>query len=809
MQTSLLKRVAECLHAGNSDESTTTGWSEGGARISSRAGSSTLTTPRTTLGDAARSRGAELSSLSKVGGSPDSKPTRSSFRAPRQGAANMRPTPQAFLRKGSRMARSQPPADGLRKPSVEPRQRELRLQPRDAFKQAAAMVAERVGARSPTPPPLPRRRASDTHGVRPEKSFETPEREHASPCAFTPDAASAPARHGIALVPALGGAVNRCECHDSCRSSLSSERHTRQDSSGQSTHAETSQDLRFEADRQLRALDGQIEQFQRENEALCRLQEQSELAEHELAMEREQLRSEAEAERRALRAESRADREALQEARRQLDADMEQQRLAAASERLKLRERVDQLQEELEGRQRHWQRTVDRLQRQVQELTRINKGLKDELSQSCQEFDAGKGASACNEANAPIRRWAVPPARKRLVGPSKSDLGSAIAATERVDLPVDAMAAHTTADVVDYLKAAIGTSGSWEQAPPACHYGSASRTATALPALSLELTCNIPSTMPEPPLALVPLRAPFLPHNRELTTGLQLDAAESLAARCWSDASARRFHASPPPDGLGPADMPPTGRLLQPDNPLGQSSTVTGPQTDTSKVLALSMFPCDVASVSPSEQAARRRTPVSESTSGAVDAAKSSSTMVCSGSPEGASHSINTPFVKDEAVGVMSTDRTRILAKVEAEEHEVLLREVRTSEGRVERTFSGGRREARFPNGLRKVVWSDGRASVFFQNGDVKESLCDGTVVYHYLATQAIQTTYPDGTNFFCFANGQTERHFPDGSKEIEFPNGTTKTVATDGSEVVHFADGAVRRTRSGSVRAVERFRQS
>jgi len=108
---------------------------------------------------------------------------------------------------------------------------------------------------------------------------------------------------------------------------------------------------------------------------------------------------------------------------------------------------------------------------------------------------------------------------------------------------------------------------------------------------------------------------------------------------------------------------------------------------------------------------------------------------------------------------------------------------------------SDGRREVAFPNGLRKVVWPDGRTSVLFQNGDVKESHRDGTVVYRYSATKAVQTTYPNGTNVYCFSSGQVERHCSDGSKEVDFPDGTKKTVTSSGAEEVVFPDGAVRRS--------------
>merc|ERR1712093_971455 len=57
--------------------------------------------------------------------------------------------------------------------------------------------------------------------------------------------------------------------------------------------------------------------------------------------------------------------------------------------------------------------------------------------------------------------------------------------------------------------------------------------------------------------------------------------------------------------------------------------------------------------------------------------------------------------------------------------------EVTLPDGRREKTFPDGRREINFPNGLKKILWGDGRVSVVFPNGDRKESLSDGTVVYH------------------------------------------------------------------------------
>jgi len=125
--------------------------------------------------------------------------------------------------------------------------------------------------------------------------------------------------------------------------------------------------------------------------------------------------------------------------------------------------------------------------------------------------------------------------------------------------------------------------------------------------------------------------------------------------------------------------------------------------------------------------------------------------------------------------------------------------DVKNIDGRTEQTFKDGRREVEFPNGLKKIIYPDGHTEVLFQNGDKKELQADGTVVYKYGATGAVQTTQPDGCELYTFVDGQSEKHWPNGSKEISFPNGTTKTVEPDGTEEVSFPDGTVRRTPSTS----------
>lgn len=163
------------------------------------------------------------------------------------------------------------------------------------------------------------------------------------------------------------------------------------------------------------------------------------------------------------------------------------------------------------------------------------------------------------------------------------------------------------------------------------------------------------------------------------------------------------------------------------------------------------------------------------------------------GGRRGASSSKTRSTVPSTGGGDEGFHRPDRLQSKDAEDRDPELREERVTDGRVERLYIDGRREVEFPNGLRKVMWPDGRTSVMFQNGDHKEIHPDGVVEYSYKATGAVQTTLPDGTERYRFADGQSERHMPDGAKEIHFPNGTSKQIFADGSEEVVFADGTVR----------------
>ncbi|XP_028253107.1 uncharacterized protein LOC114428681 isoform X2 [Parambassis ranga] len=82
--------------------------------------------------------------------------------------------------------------------------------------------------------------------------------------------------------------------------------------------------------------------------------------------------------------------------------------------------------------------------------------------------------------------------------------------------------------------------------------------------------------------------------------------------------------------------------------------------------------------------------------------------------------------------------------------------------------------------------------TVTFPNGDIKHSLEDGKVVYHYAATQTTQTSYPSGLQVLHFANKQIERRHPGGEREILFPDQTIKYLKPDGSERTIFPDGTI-----------------
>ncbi|KAG2501925.1 hypothetical protein HYH03_000423 [Edaphochlamys debaryana] len=139
---------------------------------------------------------------------------------------------------------------------------------------------------------------------------------------------------------------------------------------------------------------------------------------------------------------------------------------------------------------------------------------------------------------------------------------------------------------------------------------------------------------------------------------------------------------------------------------------------------------------------------------------------------------------------------------------EVVVREVRHADGKLERTYSSGRRLVLFANGTRKVSLPDGSSRVYFANGDIKWTIpasaasaptggspSDGSgptppgiavVHYYYAEVSTWHSTYggEGGMEVFYFPAGQTEAHHPGGAKEILFPDDVLRVVTPEGDEV-------------------------
>lgn len=113
---------------------------------------------------------------------------------------------------------------------------------------------------------------------------------------------------------------------------------------------------------------------------------------------------------------------------------------------------------------------------------------------------------------------------------------------------------------------------------------------------------------------------------------------------------------------------------------------------------------------------------------------------------------------------------------------------------KVEQVLEDGRRIVVYSNGTRKEIFPEGDSVIHFVNGDTKQVLGDRRVVYFYAEARTTQTTHPDGTEEYEFADGQCEKHFPDGSQEVIFGDSTRKYISATGQEETHFPDGTIER---------------
>ncbi|CAJ1372814.1 unnamed protein product [Effrenium voratum] len=179
-----------------------------------------------------------------------------------------------------------------------------------------------------------------------------------------------------------------------------------------------------EAKARLTALDEELKKYEKENETLKKLQASARNAERDIAREREKLWKEVEAERTALHAEFDVERAALRKERRRLAeaADRQRQQLKeekeAQEERQRLQEKADQLEEEMKEKEKRWQRTVDRLQRQVTEFTKKNSELQEEVKRLNQQAAQAQQSSWLKEVAAAKRGLSANRKRSGSVGPA-------------------------------------------------------------------------------------------------------------------------------------------------------------------------------------------------------------------------------------------------------------------------------------------------------------------------------------------------------------------------------------------------------
>ncbi len=110
-----------------------------------------------------------------------------------------------------------------------------------------------------------------------------------------------------------------------------------------------------------------------------------------------------------------------------------------------------------------------------------------------------------------------------------------------------------------------------------------------------------------------------------------------------------------------------------------------------------------------------------------------------------------------------------------------IVREVRHTDGKVERHLSDGTRVVVFANGTTKTTDPSDSSSIRFANGNIKRAVSGGIVEYFYAEVDTWQTSYASGLEVYHFPSGQTEGHHPDGVKEIVFPDGAVRRVLPDG----------------------------
>ncbi|CAD7936568.1 unnamed protein product [Amoebophrya sp. A120] len=529
--------------------------------------------------------------------------------------------------------------------------------------------------------------------------------------------------------------------------------------------------------RKLKMLDAQIDRFKRENEQCKKLRMDREHALRQVEHERKKLREEVEQERAAMVAEIDEEREKMRKERNRIHQEREKHRQQVQSSKAdvatneQLTKQLKDLKEETSQKEARFRRTIERLQRQNDELLKKNSELQDDLSwmnRQAEKYAANAGGGGSS-----------PP--ERTVTPASAG----------------APAAASAATVAQNSPALSSTAGHMPVSlDHQSHHG-------GTPQL-------VPSSANSTPMH----------HQPALTASAQHQQHRTLSANALTR----------PAPLLGSSGIFQPGMRTSGTSGLVQHQPSAGPASGAVGSLGLSVglnSSSTAALLNPSAgvmqiggpastKVGATMTSSSAATSGsfhmlntranhAVATASSNfAPLPSNGTTPSASKTLSAGLKPTAAganageMGISQDLATEILKSLPViddnvkDPHEIPTEKI-SPDGRVERMFRDGRREIQFTNGLKKVLWPDARCTVLFTNGDTKHCLADGTVIYRYSETAATQTTFSTGIEVFQFASGQIERHFPTGEKEIKFANGTTKKIYADLREEIRFPDGVVK----------------
>eukprot|EP00927_Polykrikos_kofoidii_P000158 TRINITY_DN10061_c0_g1_i1.p1 TRINITY_DN10061_c0_g1~~TRINITY_DN10061_c0_g1_i1.p1 ORF type:complete len:1237 (-),score=295.07 TRINITY_DN10061_c0_g1_i1:170-3880(-) len=493
--------------------------------------------------------------------------------------------------------------------------------------------------------------------------------------------------------------------------------------------------LEQEARHQINILDQKVKKYEQETEVLKKLQAQAEQAERDIARDREKLRREVEAEKRALHAEFDAERAAMKRERRRLSQGAERQRqiLAedreAAEERRKLRERNEQLEEEMKEKDKRSQRTVDRLQRQVAELTKKNHELQEEMKEKDKrsqrtvdrlQRQVAELTKKNHELQEEVKRanmaqqlmQASPPAAltEARRGSSSSARGRRSNSTTAVYKGTGAPAARPQG---------TGFSGftsnqeAWSATSPTTFAGVI---AAATSSTSSPMMADVgPSGYLQGVEASSKSRA-------TLTPGIPIAASGTLGTRST----------------IGLVSSPIVGGGCQ-SSPAGSSSGSTAGSSQRADVGANGAFGASLG--------------------------------LAHGRMGNDSDKGRTDPASEEVVDVKTLDgRTETIFRDGR-------REVTFANGLRKVIWADGRTSVLFQNGDRKEIHRDG-VVVYHYNatGAVQTTLPDGEELYHFADGQ-FERHAPDGSKEIRFPNGTSKRIFLDGAEEVNFADGSTRTT--------------------------------